>query len=84
MNSKLKCKNCGQVASKQVPLKLNTVSDNPVEVAAGKIPVLQPFEAITIKLKSKKELSQKNRVKVSIFSRGQLVEMLEGELKGDI
>ena len=79
----MEVQNFGQVASKPSTIKIEQVSDNPMEIASGKIPILQPFEAITIKLKSKKELSQKSRVKVSIFSKGQLAEILEGELKSE-
>lgn len=76
--------NFGQVASKPSTIKIEQISDNPVEIASGKIPILQPFEAITIKLKPKKIPPLESRVKVSIFSKGQLTETLEGKLEVDI
>ena len=72
------------MTSKPSTIRIEQISDNPVEIASGKIPVLQPFEAITIKLKPEKMSPLKSRVKVSIFSKGQLAEIFEGEWKTDM
>ena len=82
-NLKVEVQNFGQVESKTAQLKVSYIKDNKeVEVAAGKIPTLKPYEKTTVELSCAKifEAGVERVFKVEIYQKGIAPSVLHGKI----
>jgi hypothetical protein len=82
-NLKVEVQNFGQVASKTAQLKVSFIKDNKeVEVAAGNISPLKPYEKTTVELSCAKifEAGVERVYKVVIYQKGIVPSVLHGKI----